>query len=84
MLLEAAPGIGDQRRVPFKVATLWRGSFKAQMLSFRIILDHFKPKAAQTTKWSVVVQRLNYFVPKAIMVHMVPCTQMFQAVLVAL
>ena len=60
--------------VPFKVTTLRRGSFKAKMLSFRIILNHFKPKAAQTTKWSVVAQRLSHFVPKAAqMVHMMSC-----------
>ena len=44
------------------------------MLSFSIILDHSKPAAAQTTKWSVLVLLFDYFAPKAAqMVQMVPC-----------
>ena len=59
--------------VPFKVTTLRRGSLKAKTLSFRISVDQFKPKAAQITKWSVLVQRPDYFVPEAAqMAHMVP------------
>ena len=64
--------------VPFKATTLRRVSFKAEMLSFSIILDHSKPAAAQTTKWSVLVLLFDYFAPKAAqMVHRVPCGHYF-------